>query len=154
MRNLFMRLCRSAAILVLLLNLAGGARADTYTVLVRNVVFDPAELTITEGDSVVWQWVNGTHSTTSDDCPCCVCLWDSTVQPTGCPPFEYQFTFDTAGDYTYHCTVHQALGMVGVIHVMPAPSQVAARQGTIGLLVLGAGVCGLCGYVGLRRFRP
>jgi len=153
MRNLFMRLCGSVAIVVLLLNLTGGARADCFTVQVQNFSFNPPDLTITEGDTVVWQWVNGTHSTTSDDCPCCVCLWDSTVQPTGCPPYEYQFTFETAGEYNYHCSVHQALGMLGVVHVMPAPSKVAARQATIGLLVLGVGVCGFCGYVRVRRLR-
>src|SRR5262249_343336 len=82
MNSSFVRLCGWLAILVLPLGMAAGARADTFTVQVKNFVFDPADLTITVGDTVVWTWANGTHSTTSDDCPCCVCLWDSGVNPT------------------------------------------------------------------------
>ena len=30
---------------------------------------------------------------------------------------QFEFTFNTAGDFSYHCIPHQALGMTGVIHV-------------------------------------
>src|SRR5262245_22223676 len=151
MRSRLQRGVGYVAVLALLFGVAGQARAERYTVEVRNFAFDPAELTIVEGDTVVWVWVNGTHSTTSVDCPCCVCLWDSEVQPTGCPPYQYEYTFTTAGDYDYYCIRHVGLGMVGTIHVRPGEGKVAARLVGFTLPAVALCVCGLCGYVRYRR---
>jgi hypothetical protein len=80
------------------------------------------------------------------------------VQDTGCPPFEFQFTFNNAGDYDYYCSIHLFLGMTGTVHVLPAPGKVAAQKAAdrpAGLALLGVGLCGcgLCGYARYRR-RP
>jgi plastocyanin len=146
-------------VVALALLAVGPARAVTVKVKVKNFVFDPPEVTIFEGDTVAWVWAGGTHSTTSDDCVCgCTCLWDSTVQPTGTPSYRFEYTFDDAGDYDYHCTIQVARGMVGTVHVLPAPGKVAARKAEdrpAGLALLAAGLCGcgLCGYARYRR-RP
>jgi plastocyanin len=145
-----------AAALALLAAGAGPARAAAVKVKVKNFVFDPAEVTIFEGDTVAWVWANGTHSTTSDDCMCgCTCLWDSAVHPTGTPSYRFEYTFDTAGDYDYYCTIHVARGMVGTVHVLPAPGKVAGqaagRPAGVALLAVGLCGCGLCGYARYRR---
>jgi plastocyanin len=159
MRSLFRGARACVVALALLAGEAGSARADV-TVTLGNFYFDPAEVTIFEGDTVVWVWTEGSHSTTSDDCMCCscTCTWDSGVQSDSCPPFVFQFTFDTAGDYDYYCQPHFFLGMTGTVHVLPAPGRVAARKAAdrpSGLALLGVGLCGcgLCGYARYRRLR-
>jgi plastocyanin len=93
------------------------AYGDTYVVSVDSNFFDPQEITILTGDVINWDWVSGVHDTTSDDG-----LWQS---DTTFPPFDFQYEFDTAGDYYYYCSVHGGPGfngMAGIIHVMdPGP---------------------------------
>ena len=63
--------------------------------------FDPNTENINVGQSVEWDWVDTSsqHSTTSDTGG----VWDSGLQSAGC---KFVFTFNTAGTYTYHCTIH------------------------------------------------
>jgi plastocyanin len=155
--NLHRRVLVCVVALALLAGGAGAARAASVEVKVENIVFVPAEVTIFEGDTVVWTWANGTHSTTSEDCMCgCTCLWDSGVHATGTPAFQFEYTFDTAGDYAYYCQVHVARGMVATVHVLPAPGKVAAQKAAdrpagLALLAVGLCGCGLCGYARHRR---
>jgi plastocyanin len=155
MRNLLGRGLVCVAALALLPVGAGPAPAATVKVKLKNFVFDPPEVTIFEGDTVAWVWANGGHSTTSDDCVCgCTCLWDSMVHATGTPSYRFDYTFDDAGDFDYHCTVHVARGMVGTVHVLPAcraPVKPEDRPAGLALLAVGLGGCGLCGYARYRR---
>ncbi len=71
--------------------------------------FNPATLTIAAGQTVLWQWKGSNpHNVT----------WDtqsgagnSATQTTG----TYSRTFNDAGTYDYHCTVHA--GMQGNVVV-------------------------------------
>src|SRR5262245_33190277 len=96
--------------------------------------FVPAEITIQVGDTVLWVWVAGNHSTTSYDG-----LWDSGVLPAGS---QFSYTFTSPGDFAYFCIPHEAQGMVGVVHVVPEPSTLA---------LIGIGTLGLLGYGWRRR---
>ena len=62
--------------------------------------------TIQAGDTVMWTWDNGFHSTTSGGCPG-GCTpdgnWDS-GEHSG--PHSFSFVFNTAGTFPYHCSVH------------------------------------------------
>jgi len=60
--------------------------------------FSPSTITITVGQSVVWVWVTGNHSTTSD-----TGIWDSFVQGPG---YVFSRTFDSPGVFPYYCFVH------------------------------------------------
>ena len=129
---------------------AGPARAQQtwYVDVLDCDEFAPGDLTINQGDTVVWVWKSDTHSTTSEDG-----LWDSGVHDTVCPPLSVQYTFNDVGDYLYHCTVHK---LKAEIHVVPAPAQVAARLAAdrpagVALLAVGLCGCGLCGYARHRR---
>jgi plastocyanin len=66
--------------------------------------FDPNTVNINVGQSVEWDWIDTSsqHSTTSDTGG----IWDSCLQNAG---FKFVFTFNTAGTYTYHCTIHAAM---------------------------------------------
>ncbi|MGN6391275.1 MAG: plastocyanin/azurin family copper-binding protein [Gemmatimonadales bacterium] len=76
--------------------------------------FDPADITVTAGTTVTWDWAPGAagHNVVPDD--------GSTPAASGdlaSAPHQYQFTFTTPGTYHYHCQAHQAVGMVGTVTV-------------------------------------
>ncbi|HEY8256956.1 MAG TPA: plastocyanin/azurin family copper-binding protein [Gemmatimonadales bacterium] len=84
--------------------------------------FDPAELTITVGDTVNWVWPEGVegHNVVPD-----------AISPpqsgalAGYPKF-HSFRFDDPGVYHYHCMAHGGAGgagMSGVITVLPRTSR-------------------------------
>lgn len=76
-------------------------------------VFEPVNLTISTGDTVIWEWQSNNHSTTSDATSGDE-VWDSGIRNNGA---TFSKVFTTLGTYPYHCTPHQALGMVGTITV-------------------------------------
>jgi len=113
MRTCFARLFIGVAAFALLAGGAGAARADTIFVSVESNFFDQDEITINAGDTVVWVFVSGAHTTTSVDG-----LWDSGIHGPG---FMFEYTFNDPGDYLYVCTLHfDCCNMAGVVHVNPA----------------------------------
>jgi plastocyanin len=79
-------------------------------VTVGNNVFTPATLNVDVGRTVTWIWDPGgvDHNVTFDDgSP------GSATQSSG----NFQRTFATAGSFAYHCTIHGAAVMHGVVNV-------------------------------------
>ena len=78
------------------------------TVDMGSLKFSPSTLTVTVGTKVTWRNTdNLAHSVTSD-----TGLFESGLfNPGG----SFSYTFNTAGTYPYHCTIHA--GMVGTIIV-------------------------------------
>jgi len=73
-----------------------------------NRAFVPDDLDISAGSTVTWMNTDATsHTSTSDGA-----LWAS---GTLGPGRQFSFTFQTAGTFPYHCTIHP--GMVGRIVV-------------------------------------
>jgi CSLREA domain-containing protein len=72
--------------------------------------YQPALITIHAGRIVTWENFGLTdHSVTSD-----TGVFDSgTIAPSG----KFQYTFNTVGNYPYHCSFHS--GMTGLIIVVP-----------------------------------
>jgi len=67
---------------------------------IRNFAFDPATVTISAGGTVKWtNYDSAMHTATSDD----VGIFDSGSFAKG---ESWSHTFDQAGTYTYHCTIH------------------------------------------------
>ena len=82
-------------------------------VAVRNNFFEPDELEVEPGTTVVWAWDGGvTHNVTFDDGEA------SGNQTSG----TYERTFAAAGAYPYHCTIHgtATTGMRGTVTVAEA----------------------------------
>jgi plastocyanin len=69
----------------------GGANGTPY--------YDPQDLNIVVGDIVNWTWVSGQHNVTSTDGPM------SFMSGNLNSPNEWSFTFNTAGVYSYECTL-------------------------------------------------
>ncbi|NHX35713.1 MULTISPECIES: plastocyanin/azurin family copper-binding protein [Halolamina] len=113
----------------------GGGGGTTHTVdMTDSLVFDPAELTIEAGDTVVWENVGSVgHSVTAyeDNIPEEADFFasggfdaeqparDAYPEQGDIPGGEsYQHTFETLGTYEYFCIPHESVGMIGTIEVV------------------------------------
>jgi len=110
-----------AAAAIQLLPLSGGTSgAATVDVALQDNAFNPAAITINVGDTVNWDWAGSSnpHSVTSDD--------GTTFESGGShsAPFTFSHTFNAAGTFGYHCTVHGSAGqgMFGTITVAQQPA--------------------------------
>ena len=78
-----------------------------------NLVFDPAEVTISAGESV--HFVNNMlppHNVIVEGRP------DLAHESLAMlPGEEFDITFSDPGDYTYWCAPHKGAGMIGTVHV-------------------------------------
>src|SRR5262245_341591 len=106
-----MRACStSAACGAAILLFAAAAMSATKTVQVgpgNSLTFSPSTVTVDVGDTVVWQWMSGPHTTTRSQGPE---TWDS---GTLSAPSTFSHTFTQPGTFPYVCTIHVALGMTG-----------------------------------------
>ena len=59
--------------------------------------------------------------------------WDSGTLGVGA---QFSFVFSAAGKYTYHCSFHQSLGMVGTISVPVKASPPSGPAGTVFTIVV------------------
>ena len=81
---------------------AGGGGGGGANVTMKGIAFNPAEITIKAGDTVTWTNDDDTeHTVTSDDD-----AFDS-GDISGGDTFEQ--TFDEAGEFAYHCSIHSQM---------------------------------------------
>ena len=102
-RNLGLALVMAAAVLVQ----SGGARAQEVNVTIDNFTFGPNELKVKVGDTVTW--IN------HDDIPHTVVSAGRFRSKTMDTDGTFSFTFTSAGDYKYFCSLHPH--MTGMIKV-------------------------------------
>ena len=101
--------------------LSAAAQGATANVSITNDRFTDSvsgnsTTTINAGDSVMWTWNAGNHSTTSGSCAAgCTPngTWDSGIKNSGS---TFTQAFPTAGTFTYYCRVHGSM-MQGTIVV-------------------------------------
>ncbi len=109
-----LRLLTAAALLVA----AAHAHATIHVVLAGNFFYSPDVITIDAGDTVRFQWVAGSHptsSTTGD--------WTGFVAfPLNMSQTTFDLPFPNPGTYDYQCDFHVSLGMVGTVIVTGAPA--------------------------------
>jgi len=105
LRNLGFSLVMAAAILLQL----GSARANAEEVKVTidNFTFSPTEVKVKVGDTVTW--------TNHDDIPHTVVSAGKFRSKTMDTDNTFSFTFTSAGDYKYFCSLHPH--MTGMIKV-------------------------------------
>jgi plastocyanin len=95
--------------LLISLSIATGVSAQTtHNVTVFNFGFDPAVLTIDQGDIVIWTNTEGFHnvdgnSTTFPNNP------EAFGNEASSELWTYEVTFDTEGSYDYQCAIHPSL---------------------------------------------
>ncbi len=96
---------------------ASSGNSVTHTVFVEDFVFNPANITITSGDIIEWDWTGQIAHTSTSDAMTGADSWDSGLLNTGA---TYQSPVLTAGVHPYYCIPHGApggTGMAGVITV-------------------------------------
>ena len=91
----------------LLLPLGVRAQAEEIKVTIDNFTFSPAELKVKVGDTVTW--------TNHDDIPHTVVSAGKFRSKTMDTDNGFSFTFTSAGDYKYFCSLHPH--MTGMIKV-------------------------------------
>ncbi len=89
------------------------------------MTFEPKNPVVAVGDTVVWINIGAMPHTATDDpgragvpehniLPAGAAIWDSgLLMAQG----EFRAVFDTPGEYTYLCTLHEVMGMVGHVTV-------------------------------------
>ncbi|HSD63420.1 MAG TPA: T9SS type A sorting domain-containing protein [Ignavibacteriaceae bacterium] len=105
---------KSLLVLVLLFVMINVVNAQTkHIVQATNSGFQfiPMNVDITVGDTVEFQWLDGSHTTTSDNTSG-QNVWDAPLTVSS-PTFSVVIT--APGIHHYHCIPHQSLGMVGTI---------------------------------------
>ena len=92
--------------------------ATKFTIDVRDFEFSPSSLTTVRiGDTINWEWKEGTHTTTSTTIPAGAASWD---QPITSSNQEFDYIPTVLGTYNYVCTPHVSSGMVGSFIVTAA----------------------------------
>ncbi|WP_323192038.1 plastocyanin/azurin family copper-binding protein [Halostella sp. PRR32] len=106
----------------------GGGGGGTETVeLTGDNVFDPAELYIQPGTTVVFEWTSDGHNILVDDQPADA-NWEG-HEPIENEGFTYEHTFEVMGEYAYFCKPHASLGMEATITVNESGQNPAASGG-------------------------
>ncbi|WP_049980932.1 plastocyanin/azurin family copper-binding protein [Halolamina rubra] len=133
----------------------GGGGGTTHTVdMTDGLVFDPEDITVAVGDTVVWENVGSVgHSVTAyeEDIPDGADYWasggfdneqaarDNYPDQGDVPGGEsYEHTFETLGTHEYFCIPHEGVGMVGTVEVVEELEQTAAGGGERELHEIGA----------------
>jgi plastocyanin len=133
---------RLAAPLLAVVLLVGvsAASAATRTVRIERGGFDPRNVTITLGDTVVWRNVtNARHQVVADN--------GAFASPSLAPGATYSFTFESAGRFGYRDALKPAeRGVVVVREPPPAVAMTAAPT-----LVVYGGEVRLTGSISNRR---
>ncbi len=109
---------RYSSLLLALLSIPAltASAQTTHIVTVSNFQFNPAELTVAEGDSVVWQNVAGFHNVREDTVGTAVGFGNAPGSG-----WTYSFVFTEVGTYGYDCEIHPA-SMQGSVTVNPSSS--------------------------------
>jgi plastocyanin len=82
----------------------------TNSVMIQNFAFSPADITVKKGTTVTWtNNDSATHTVTETD--------GKTGPDSGdlAPSKTYSFTYNTAGTFAYHCSIHAS--MTGTVTV-------------------------------------
>jgi hypothetical protein len=83
----------------------------SHLVVLTGIVFTPADITISVGDTVVWRNDEGIHNVEADDN-------SFTSGPPAAAPWTFKHVFKAKGVNPYFCIVHLGQGMTGVVNVM------------------------------------
>jgi plastocyanin len=85
---------------------SAGGPPPAATIVLKNISFNPKDVTIKVGDTVEWRWDDGAvqHNVSGPD-------FKSSVQTSG----TYRHTFSAAGQVKFECTLHP--GMAGTVEV-------------------------------------
>jgi plastocyanin len=84
--------------------------------------FRPAEITVSLGDTVVWDFAGSTtaHNVVSENESATDTKWKDFATPPATEG-QFRYTFTQLGEYEYVCDLHRVQGMTGKVTVIAAP---------------------------------
>jgi plastocyanin len=95
---------RISLIGLLLIIFSTSGFSTKWVVSVEDFQFNPSALpNVNLGDTIRWEWVNGTHTTTSTTIPAAAVPWDNPIDATH---LSFEYVPNVAGTYNYHCMHH------------------------------------------------
>ena len=116
----------SASLVVLSIVCSQHVSAKVWTVDVADFSFSPSNLTVMAGDTIKWQWISGTHTTTSGTGCSANGLWNATISSSN---QSFQRQFGSPGSFPYFCQPHCFSGMTGTITVEMVTGVLDTRDG-------------------------
>lgn len=76
---------------------------QTHNIELKSFAFNPAEITINVGDTVIWTNMDSvSHTITSDS-------GTELNSPTLSKGKTFSYIFNTAGTHEYHCSIHSSM---------------------------------------------
>ncbi len=98
-------------ILGTMLFLSSEVKSATFTINVMNFAFSPANISVSVGDTIKWQYVSGNHTTTNNGSfgtsrPAGAPSWDA---PINVGMLQYKYVVTVPGSYTYKCLFHSSM---------------------------------------------
>jgi len=89
-----------------------SSKAAVHVVLVGQGgnKFSPTVLNVIVGDTIRFKWVSGFHTATSTSIPAAAQSWDAIIISSD---DDYDYIVKVEGEYSYECTPHVGVGMVG-----------------------------------------
>jgi plastocyanin len=125
MYKVFNLIINKLSLSVVILLITFPAFATVHTITVSDFQFNPTTLNVMIGDTIEWQWINGSHTTTSGNIPSGASSWDSQINSAN-PVFTYVVT--VAGSYTYFCQPHSVI--MGGTFTASTPVGVTPKPGS------------------------
>ncbi len=90
--------------------------AKVHKITVSNFQFTPSAVNARVGDSILWTWKNGGHTTTSLTIPQGATPWNSPMNST---TKRFLYVVTKVGTYNFDCSIHPTI-MIGTITVKKA----------------------------------
>lgn len=80
--------------------------ATVRIVNVSDFAFTPSSLTAHPGDTILWVWVSGSHTSVSSAIPTGAAAWNGTLNSTFT---SYMYVPTILGTYNYYCSLHPTM---------------------------------------------
>jgi plastocyanin len=125
---------RGSFIFLGILFLSSTSFCTNHTVNVQSYSFTPGTVNASVGDTITWQWVNGSHTTTCNgtapgtSLPPGAAAWDSPINST---TTTYSYVITVAGEYDYVCVFHYPTMPAGIIMASPLPVELVSFTGSV-----------------------
>ncbi len=93
------------------------SKATSQVVTIANFQFTPTNFTIDLGDTVLFSWISGSHTTTSTSVPGGAVSWSQSINSTST---SFIYVPLVAGTYNYQCAIHTSMiGQFTVVQCVP-----------------------------------
>jgi plastocyanin len=150
MKRAFLSLMMVVSALSATIAFAVAANAATsHPVTIQGFAFNPQEVDVNVGDTVVWTNADAaTHTVTSGQFGVQTGVFSSGNVASG---GTFSHTFDTAGSFPYYCRIHDE--MTGVINVTDAAPPVSVPEAPVVALLTGTGALVAFGFAVRGRNR-